>query len=288
MPATTFPTGDMANAVSVIYSKKLNAKFYKSTVLGAICNTNWEGEIQGEGSKVVIRTRPDVVVADYDRATGVSYQDLAPPKVELPIDKTKYYAFTDDYIQTKQADIKLIDEATADAAENTKIAVDGDVLGNIYADVPVENQMAAPATGVVITKDNVLDYIVDLGTRHDEVNAPETGRWLVLAPWICGMIKKSDLKDASITGDGTSVMRNGRLGMIDRYTIYSSNNLATADGITQCMAGTKDFCAFASQFVTHESLVLQDHFGRGHRGLKVYGYKVVKPEAGLLLPAKKA
>jgi hypothetical protein len=29
-----------------------------------------------------------------------------------------------------------------------------------------------------------------------------------------GTIKKSDLKDASLTGDGVSVLRNGRVGMI--------------------------------------------------------------------------
>ncbi|WP_263082138.1 hypothetical protein [Endozoicomonas sp. Mp262] len=288
MATTTFPTGNMANALSVIYSKKLNAKFYKSTVLEQICNTNWEGEIQSEGSKVVIRTRPDVVVQDYDRATGVDYQDLEPPKVELPIDKAKYYAFVDDYIQTAQADINLINESAADAAENMKIAVDGDVLGNIYTDVPAGNQLGDPATGVVVTKDNVLDYIVDAGTLLDEGNVGETGRKIVLPPWVCGLIKKSELKDASIAGDGTSILRNGRLGMIDRFELFCSNNLATASGITQCLALTKDYCAFASQFVKHESLTLEKHFGVGHRGLKVYGYKVVKPEAAVLLPAKKA
>ncbi len=288
MATSTFPTGAMANSVSQIYSKKLNAKFYKSTVLAAICNTNWEGEIQSEGSKVIIRTRPDVAVKDYDRATGVEYDDLSSPKTELSIDQTKYYAFVDDYIQTQQSDIALINESSADAAENMKIAVDGDVLGNIYADVPAANQIAAPATGVVVDKTNVLDYIVDMGTKLDEQNVGEAGRWLVLPPWICGLIKKSDLKDASLAGDGTSILRNGRMGMIDRFTLYASNNLATAGGITQCMAGTKDFASFASQFIKHESLTLEKHFGTGHRGLQVYGYKVTKPEAGILLPAKKS
>ena len=300
MATSTFPTGEMANALSVIYSKKLNAKFYASTVLAQICNTNWEGEIQSEGSKVVIRTRPDVAVRDYDRATGVTYDDLAPNKIELPIDQTKYYAFVDDYIQTQQADIALVNESSADAAENMKIKVDQHVLGDVYTDVPADNQIAAPATGVQVTKANVLDYIVDMGTKLDEANVPESGRWLVLPPWICGLIKKSELKDASLAGDGTSILRNGRMGMIDRFMLYSSNNLAavTHDAgtpgddsddykIWQCMAGTKDFTSFASQFIKHESLTLENHFGTGHRGLQVYGFKVTKPEAGILLPAYK-
>ncbi len=288
MATTTFPTGAMANALSVIYSKKLNAKFYKRTVLAAICNTKWEGEIQSEGSKVVIRTRPDITVADYDRAVGVEYQDLEPPKVEMPIDKTKYYAFVDDYIQSVQSNIDLINESSADAAENVKIAVDGDVLGNIYTNVHPDNKIDGGGTGVVVDKTNVLDYIVDMGTLLDEKNIPESDRWLVLPPWVCGMIKKSELKDASLAGDGTSIMRNGRLGIIDRFTLYCSNNLATASGVTQCLAGVKDFAGFASQFIKHESLTLEKHFGMGHRGLQVYGYKVLKPDAGVLLAAKRS
>ena len=76
--------------------------------------------------------------------------------------------------------------------------------------------------------------------------------------------------------------------VLDRFTLYCSNNLAVAGGVTQCMAGTKDFTGFASQFIKHESLTLEKHFGIGHRGLQVYGYKVLKPEAGVLLAAKKS
>jgi hypothetical protein len=74
----------------------------------------------------------------------------------------------------------------------------------------------------------VLNYIVDMGTVLDERNIPETGRWLVIPPWAAGMIKKSDLRNASISGDGSSLLRNGRLGMIDRFTLYASNLLPTA------------------------------------------------------------
>jgi hypothetical protein len=51
------------------------------------------------------------------------------------------------------------------------------------------------------------------------------------------------------------------------------------------MAGTKDFCSFASQFVKTETLRLEGSFGDAVRGLNVYGYKVTKPEAGVLLRA---
>ena len=45
------------------------------------------------------------------------------------------------------------------------------------------------------------------------------------------------------------------------------------------MAGTKDAISFASQITNVETLRAQSTFGNIVRGLNVYGYKVVKPEA---------
>jgi hypothetical protein len=122
---------------------------------------------------------------------------------------------------------------------------------------------------------------------------------LVLPPWICSMIKKSDLQNANQSGDSTSIARNGKLGIIDRFTIYQSNNLpirgddgavaaaADADAQYKIMGGTTQFATFASQFVKTETLRLESRFGDAIRGLKVYGYKVVQPTSGVLLNAKK-
>ena len=92
-------------------------------------------------------------------------------------------------------------------------------------------------------------------------------------------IKKSDLKDASVSGDGTSMLRNGRLGQLDRFTLYSSNNLYVSSGKFSIMAGTKDAISFASQITKLETLRSTATFGDLVRGLNVYGYSVTKPEA---------
>ena len=74
-------------------------------------------------------------------------------------------------------------------------------------------------------KVEIVDLLVRLGQVLDEQNIPETGRWVVMPAWIRSQIKMSELRDASLTGDGTSILRNGRLGMVDRFTIYVSNLL---------------------------------------------------------------
>jgi hypothetical protein len=274
------------NFIPEIWSKKLQAKFYSSTVLGAIANHDWEGEIKGAGSKVIIRAIPTVTIGDYGIGGTIDYQDLSDDKIELLIDKAKYYAFKIDDIDEVQADVPIVNMTTQDAAEQMKIVVDTDVLGNVYTDAA--NIMAT----TVITSTNVLAWIINAGTLLDEANVPEEGRWLVIPPWVAGMIKQSDLKDASLAGDGTSILRNGRLGMIDRFTLYNSNNIAltgvAATGDYHCMAGTRHFISFASQFVKTETLRLQNSFGDAVRGLKVYGYKATKPEAGVYMPCSRA
>ena len=56
----------------------------------------------------------------------------------------------------------------------------------------------------------------------------ETGRWMVIPSWI-PVLKNSELRQAYLTGDNESTLRNGKIGMVDRFTLYVSNNLT---GIT--------------------------------------------------------
>lgn len=196
------------------------------------------------------------------------------------------WAFKVDDVDKAQADIAIVNKSTQDAAEQMKITVEQDVYGNVYSDAA--NVLAT----TVVTASNVIGWIIDAGTKLDEANVPETGRWLLIPPWIGAFIKQSDLKGANVTGDRVSPLRNGLLGEIDRFKVFTSNNLTltgvSATGTYQCMSGTTHFISFASQFVRTDTLRLQNSFGDALRGLKVYGYKATKPEAGVYMPATKA
>ena len=95
----------------------------------------------------------------------------------------------------------------------------------------------------------------------------------------------SELRDASLTGDGTSILRNGRLGMIDRFTIYVSNLLPSgvaaglAAGEWVIYAGTQHALTFASQINKVETLRSEHTFGQLLRGLQVFGYNVLDGKA---------
>lgn len=97
------------------------------------------------------------------------------------------------------------------------------------------------------------------------------------------------LKDASLAGDGTSILRNGRVGIVNNFTLYMSNllNVTNANTEWNCIAGTRDAITFASQYIKTETLRLESTFGDGVRGLNVYGYKVVHPDSLVHIVATK-
>ena len=279
------------NFIPEIWSGKLIENFYDATVLAAISNTDYEGEIRQYGDTVNIRTTPEITIRDYVKGQSLTVENPDKPKIQLVIDKGEYFACVEDDVDKVQSDINLMDTWSKDASERMKIKIDKAVLAGIVADVSADNEgttagrisnnidLGTTGSPIAITKTNVLEYIVDLGTVLDEANTPEGERFLVIPAKMAGFIKKSDLKDASLTGDSTSVLRNGRLGMIDRFTLYVSHNLPVAAGKFDIIAGHKMGFTFASQMTEMETIRAESTFGDIVRGLQVYGFQTIKPEA---------
>ena len=285
------------NFIPEVWSGKLIENFYDATVLAAISNTDYEGEIRRMGDTVNIRTQPNITIREYVKGQNLVVENPDAPKMQLVIDKGEYFSCVEDDIDRVQSDIKLMDMWSKDASEQMKIRIDQRVLTDMLPGIGASNkgtaagqQSAAFNLGtagapLTVTKDGaggttaVVDLIVDMGTVLDEANVPEGDRFLVIPARMAGLIKKSELKDASLSGDGVSPIRNGRLGMIDRFTLYVSHNLNVASGRTSLVGGHKMGFTFASQMTEMETLRAQSTFGNIVRGLQVYGYRVVKPEA---------
>ena len=285
------------NFIPEIWSGKLIENFYDATVLAAISNTDYEGEIRSMGDTVNIRTTPEITIRDYVKGQTLTVENPDKPKLQLFIDKGEYFACVEDDVDKVQSDINLMDTWSKDASERMKIKIDQRVLTDLLPDIAATNKGATAGeqsasfnlgtTGspLTVSKDgassttSVVDLIVDMGTVLDEANCPEGDRYMVIPAKMAGLIKKSELKDASLTGDSTSIVRNGRLGMVDRFTIYVSHNLNVSSGKYSIIAGHKMGFTFATQMTEMESLRAESTFGNIIRGLQVYGYKVVKPEA---------
>ena len=286
------------NFIPEIWSGKLIENFYDATVLAAISNTDYEGEIRQFGDTVNIRTTPEITIRDYVKGQALTVENPDKPKIQLVIDKGEYFACVEDDVDQVQSDINLMDTWSKDASERMKIKIDQRVLTDLLPDIAATNKgatageqsasfdLGTTASPLQVTKDGaggtvaVVDLMVDLGTVLDEANCPEQDRFVVIPAKMAGLIKKSDLRDASLTGDATSIVRNGRLGMIDRFTVYVSHNLKVdSGGKYNLIAGHKMGFTFASQMTNMETIRSETTFGDIIRGLQVYGYKVVKGEA---------
>ena len=295
--------------IPTLWSAKLNQKFYKATVFGEIANTSYEGEISGMGDKVVINNRPDITINDYQVGTSLSYQVPTPSTVELPIDRAKYFAFQVNDVVAHQAQPKLMDMFSDDASMQMKISIDSSVLlgtatkQGIWNDVPAANQgatagaisggynLGTATAPVALTAANVLATLTALAGALDEQNIPETDRWLVIDPLTRQILMQSNLAQAQFMGDDKSMVRNGKIGMIDRFTVYVSNQLpkaaATQDYFGAAAAGTakrrlilaghKSAVTFASQMTKMETVRNPSDFGDYIRGLNVYGWKTIIP-----------
>jgi len=293
MAFATSPGGPAytGNFIPEIWSGKLIENFYDATVLAAISNTDYEGEIRNMGDTVNIRTTPEITIQSYVKGQTLSVENPDKAKLQLVIDKGEYFACVEDDVDQVQTDMNLMDMWSKDASERMKIKIDQRVLADVLTGVSASNkgQTAGAISGDIdlgvagqpeaLTTTNVIGKIVDMGTVLDEANCPESGRFMVIPAKMAGLIKQSDLKDASITGDGNTPLRNGRLGTIDRFTIYVSHNLVKSSDEFSVLGGHSMGFTFASQMTNMETIRSETTFGNIIRGLQVYGYQVVKPEA---------
>lgn len=287
--------------IPTLWATKALVKFYSACVLASISNTDVDGSgIKEMGDKVEIRTRPDITVSRYYKGQTLAIQRPESANVSFTVDYAYYFNFICDAIDEYQSDMRLMNLFGEDAGYQMKIAIDTLVLADIYNDADTYNagnsaglksrDIALGVTStapLTVTKANIIDVIVDVDTVLNEQNVPQEDRWFIIPPWMRGMILKSDLKDASMTGDGQSVLRNGRIGRIGGFEFYISNLLYSASSEFFLVAGQKRALAFVSQMTKMGKIESESTFGTLVRGLNVFGYKVLKDEALVNLVVKK-
>jgi hypothetical protein len=295
--------------IPTIWSSKLNIKFYAATTFGDVSNTSWEGDIKNMGDKVVINNIPTISINSYTIGQNLSYEVPTPNTIELQIDKGFYFGVNVSDVLEYQAQPNLMDIFTTDAANQMKIAVDRESFLATFSSADAAN--IGTAAGVLSGGYNMgsdsspLDYvsgsplptilntITSMGSILDEQNVPETDRFIIITPTERQLLMQSPLAQAYVTGDSESILRNGKVGRIDRFDIYVSNLLpkAAADqnysGGTDSgkvkrhviIAGHKSALTFASQINKVESIPNPNDFGTLVRGLCIYGRKTIKATA---------
>lgn len=113
----------------VIYSKKAQMAFRKSSVVADITNGDYMGEIAAMGDSVKILKEPEISVSAYQRGATLVAQDLVDEDFTLVIDKANAFAFKLDDIEMAHAHHDWMAMATDRAGYRLKDQYDQDILG---------------------------------------------------------------------------------------------------------------------------------------------------------------
>lgn len=116
------------NFSPIMYSKQAQIALRKSSVISAITNNSYFGDIANQGDVVRIQKEPDVTVNALQRHTAISVEKLDDSDFQLTIDKANYFAFKMDDIEEQFSHVDFVSLAADRAAYKMADAIDVDVL----------------------------------------------------------------------------------------------------------------------------------------------------------------
>lgn len=131
------------NFSPVIYSKKAQLAFRKESVVQALTNSDYFGEINAFGDSVKIIKEPEVNVTPYARGQQVIAQDLVDEDFTLVIDQANAFAFKMDDIETAHSHHNFMEMATNRAGYRLKDNFDQEILGYLSGYKQVANHAIA-------------------------------------------------------------------------------------------------------------------------------------------------
>ena len=284
-----------------IYSKKVLNFFRKSSVVEAITNTDYSGEITDYGDSVKIIKEPVISVSDYTRGSDTTATKLTDQELTLVVDSAKAFKFIVDDIETKMSHVNFKEVASSSAAYALKDSFDAAVIANMFSGLSssspdhVLGADSATALGAGVYdgagavdlgtsgETDPLDLMARMARLLDEQNVPEEGRWFVAGPDFYEQLSQSGSKLLSVDYNaGQGSIRNGLVssGKLRGFSMYKSNNIAATSNATgKCLAGHISSTATAQTIISTEVLRDPSSFGDIVRGLHVYGSKVLRDEA---------
>ena len=281
---TNLPSG---NWLPVIYSQKVQKFFRTASVVEDITNTDYAGEIENFGDTVNIIKEPTITVSSYTRGGQINIQNLADDQLQLTVDQANAFAFKVDDIEERQSHINFEALATSSGAYALKDSYDENVIAAMFsgAGTTVGSDGSGTDTGFGSSETDPTDILANSAKRLHAADVPTDNRWFLGTPEFYEQLGQASAKlmDASVTGDGTSPLRNGNVldGLVNGFKLYMTNNFAASStsNYFKVMFGHMSSTATANQIAKTEVVRDPDSFADIVRGLHIFGRKVLRTEA---------
>lgn len=287
------------NLINPIFKMELLERWYCSTVYSDVSTTEYTGELNQGGDEIIFWREPVVQVRKYLKNEPIIHDTIDGEPVKMTIDHAYNFSIK----------INKIDEQQIQNWENWKEGflksaglqlartIDPMLLTEMWSSVAPYNQganagktshsvdLGSPGAPVVITKENVTDFLSEVHQVLDEACAPTDGRFIILPPAGATVLRNSDLKAAYMTGLSWSPLINGRLpDTVAGFNVIISNYLPSViDGTVSklsyhVVAGVKMATAFAATIEESRVISDKDDWADYYQGLSVFGFKVLYPD----------
>ena len=275
------------NFLPIIYSQKVQKFFRTASVVEDITNTDYAGEIENFGDTVNIIKEPTITVSSYTRGGQINIQNLADDQLQLTVDQANAFAFKVDDIEERQSHINFEALATSSGAYALKDSYDENVIAAMFsgAGTTVGSDGSGTDTGFGISETDPTDILANSAKRLHAADVPTDNRWFLGTPEFYEQLGQASAKlmDASVTGDGTSPLRNGNVldGLVNGFKLYMTNNFAASStsNYFKVLFGHMSSTATANQIAKTEVVRDPDSFADIVRGLHIFGRKVLRTEA---------
>ena len=324
--APGFQNAKASGFIPEIYANQWNFRFYANTIASTITNTRFQGLIQKQGDKIIIPTVPTIEWTKYHKGQKLEITGkLESDPITMEINRGQYFKFVQDDVDQAQSYVDAVKAALENSARQGATRIDHEILCDLPFHVSPCNQgcnagamsngynlggLMATGCGPVelvcgsdLCSNDAINLLLDMISVLEEQNViggdPSNptgggeGFWFVIPPFFKNLILKHPrFQNADAMGDKQSVLRNGKIGMIDGAEVLSSNLLPfydESDGkggvrrVWQILAGHKMATTFASQLTRKDyGMRSEQTFGDIYRQLQVYDWKVTNPEALVL------
>jgi len=273
--------------VPSLWAGRLLANLNDAHVYKSAMNTDYEGEIKGQGSSVRINSIGRVSVSAYTRNTTIGNPETLNLEAQLlVVDQANFFNFMVDDVDVVQMKASIMDSAMKEAAWGLADTCDAAIGALLAANVASANTMTAATVGYGAGEKEPLDVFLDADIVLTGTNTPRDGRYAFVPPWLEAYIRKSEGFVANGTEQNVqNLKRSDPIGMFGGFEVRVSNNVPTSGAAHQVVFGYKGAATFAEQIMKTEAYRPQSFFSDAVKGLHVHGYKVTRPSNLALINA---
>ena len=284
------------NFSPIIYSQKVQKFFRTASVVEAITNTDYAGEIENFGDTVNIIKEPTITVSAYSRGAVVDTQDIVDDQIQLVVDQANAFSFKVDDIEERHSHVNFESIATSSGAYALKNEYDKNVIAAMVAGVSSSSPDHLLGADSGSGQDQDVGFgssevdPVDTISKHNRLlnaaDVPEENRWFLAGPEFVEQLGQASSKLMSDTTGNATPLRNGKVlsGKIMNMDVYMTNNFAASStsNFFKVLGGHMSSTATANHIAKIEVIRHPESFSDVVRGLHVFGRKVLRDNALVL------